>query len=260
MQNRTSPLMVLNPHEGRTAAALFERFFPADENGPGATEIGVLAYVDRALSGAYRDRAEIYRLGLAALDRAARDRYGALFADCDLDQRDALVADLEREALPDFRVPPQGEFFEMLRNHVREGLFSDPAHGGNREKLGWRFLGHPGVWLEHTAEENLAEEPVTKGGEIRSLEDAGFSLGGDLGEPVEIPGYDPQRSAEPPPDPPMSCSSAWALWAPLSPRSWRAPACASSAWRPDLSAPGGTSCPTSSAPPTMPGAIWGLNS
>lgn len=198
MQNRTSPLMVLNSHEGRTAAALFEHFFPADENGPGATEIGVLTYVDRALSGAYRDRAETYRLGLAALDRAARDRYGTVFADCDLDQRDALVADLEREALSDFRVPPQGEFFALLRNHVREGLFSDPAHGGNREKLGWRFLGHPGVWLEHTAEENLAEGPVTKGGEIRSLEDAGFSLGGDFGEPVEIPGYDPQRSAEPP--------------------------------------------------------------
>ncbi|HZA43955.1 MAG TPA: gluconate 2-dehydrogenase subunit 3 family protein, partial [Rubrobacter sp.] len=67
-------LISLNPHEGRTAVALLERFFPADENGPGATEIGVLAYVDRALSGAYREVAESYRLGVGALDRAAHAR------------------------------------------------------------------------------------------------------------------------------------------------------------------------------------------
>ncbi len=191
-------LISLNPHEGRTAAALFERFFPADENGPGAAEIGVVAYVDRALSGAYRDAAESYRLGLAALDRAARARHGALFADCRAEEQDGLLSDLETGDLPDFRVPAQQEFFLMLRNHAREGLFSDPVHGGNRGKMGWRFLGHPGVWMEHSAEENLATEPVTKGGEIRSLQDAGFSPSGETGEPVEIPGYDPQRGAAPP--------------------------------------------------------------
>jgi hypothetical protein len=50
------PLTTLSPHEARTAAALFERIFPADENGPGAEEIGAVAYVDRALVGPYRDR------------------------------------------------------------------------------------------------------------------------------------------------------------------------------------------------------------
>src|SRR3712207_7057096 len=46
---------------------------------------------------------------------------------------------------------------------------------------------------EHSAEENLATEPVTKGGVIRSLEDAGYTVGGAPVEPVDIPGYDPQR-------------------------------------------------------------------
>ena len=83
MEGRSSALMSLNPREARTAAAVFERLFPADEHGPGAIEIGVLAYVDRALAGAYRDKAEAYRLGLAALDRAARLRCGACFSDCE---------------------------------------------------------------------------------------------------------------------------------------------------------------------------------
>jgi gluconate 2-dehydrogenase alpha chain len=200
VEGRT-PLITLSPHEGRTAAALFERIFPADENGPGAQEIGVVAYVDRALTGAYRDRVDAYRLGLAALDRAAKGRFGRPFVDCDPEGQDALISDLEHGALPNFHIPPQREFFWMLREHAREGLFSDPAHGGNRDKLGWKVIGHPGVWLEHSAEENLKAEAVTKGGEVRSLEDAGFSLSDAAQEPDEIPGYDPQKGAEPPSGP-----------------------------------------------------------
>lgn len=205
MEDASSALLTLNPHEARTAAALFERIFPADENGPGAKEIGAVAYLDRALTGAYRDQVEYYSLGLKALDRAAKGRFGTSLADCRPDDQDALISDLERGTLPNFRVPDQRAFFWTLREHAREGLFSDPAHGGNRDKLGWKFLGHPGVWLEHSAQENLASDPVTKNGEIRSLRDAGFSLGGDATElatePAPVPGYDPQKGAEPPSGP-----------------------------------------------------------
>ena len=195
---QTLALLSLNPHEGRTAAAIFERLFPAHENGPGATDIGVLAFVDQALAGAYRDKAETYRVGLATVDRVSRQRYGAPFADCSVEQQETLLAEMEGGKLPDFRVPEQRPFFDMLRAHLQEGLFADPAYGGNRDKQGWRLLGHPGVWFENSAEENLATEPATKGGVIQSLADVGFSLDGGPREPVEIPGYDPQRGAEPP--------------------------------------------------------------
>src|ERR687890_1205777 len=201
MERQTSTLLVLTPYEARTAAAVFERLFPTDENNPGAIEMGVLTYLDRALAGAYRNKAEAYRLGLAALDHAARRRSGMPFADCSAEKQDALVTELEQGVLPNFRVPPQHDFFEMLRAHLQEGLFADPAHGGNRDKLGWKLLGHPGIWLENSAEENLSEEPVTKGGEVRSLGDLGYSLGSAPGMPVEIPGYDPQKSIEPPSGP-----------------------------------------------------------
>jgi len=93
VEKRTAALLTLNPHEARTAEALFERFFPADEGGPGAAGIGVLAFVDRALSGAYRHKVEDYRLGLRALDHAACERHGALFADCTPEAQDALLVD-----------------------------------------------------------------------------------------------------------------------------------------------------------------------
>lgn len=196
-----APLIALNPYEARIAAAIFERLFPADEQGPGATEIGVVTYLDRALAGAYRDKAEAYRVGLATLDGIARARYGVSFARCEPEQQDALLSEMEAGTLPDFRVPDQREFFAMLRLHLQEGLFADPAYGGNRDKAGWRFLGHTGFWFENSAEENLATEPVTKGGVIQSLADVGYSLDGGPREPVEIPGYDPQRGGEPPSGP-----------------------------------------------------------
>src|SRR5215217_6878109 len=201
MERESAALITLNPTEARTAVALFERLFPADENGPGATEIRVLTYVDQALSGAYRDHAETYRLGLAALEHAARDMHGTSFADCDPDGQDAMISGLEHGTLRVLRAPSPHHFFKLLLDHLQEGLFADPAYGGNRDKLGWRFLGHPGVWLENSAEEQLSTEPVTKGGKFQSLEDLGFSLDGGPTEVEEIVGYDPQRSVEPPSGP-----------------------------------------------------------
>jgi gluconate 2-dehydrogenase alpha chain len=198
MAEPPAALLTLNSYEARTAAAIFERMFPADEHGPGATEIGVVAYLDRALAGAYHDKAAAYRVGLAALDLAARGRCGTSFAGCAPEQQDALLADVERGALPGFVAPPQAEFFAMLRAHLQEGLFADPAYGGNRDKLGWKFLGHTGIWFENGAEENLAAEPVTKGGVIQSLADVGYTLDGGPREPTTITGYDPQRGALPP--------------------------------------------------------------
>jgi len=190
-----SGIVALGAYGARTAAAVFERMFP------GAGEIGVVAYVDRALMGEYAEHEESYRLGLAALDRVARDRHGASFADCAPEAQDALLGELERGALPGFRVPAQSEFFALLRAHLQEGLFADPIYGGNRDKAGWRLLGHPGVHLENTAEENLAREPVTKGGVVQGLGDVGYALGGGPREPTEVPGYDAQRGADPPAGP-----------------------------------------------------------
>ena len=201
MEQTASALLALGAYEARTVAAVFERLFPATAGEPGATAIGVVAYLDRALAGADRDKADDYRLGLAALDRAARERHGAPFADCAPERQDALLVDLEREGLNGFRVPPQRAFFDLLRAHLQEGLFADPAHGGNRDKLGWRWLGHPGIWFENSAEENLATEPALKGGAIQSLEDVGYSLDAGPREPQDVPGYDPQRGAEPPAGP-----------------------------------------------------------
>lgn len=191
-------LLVFTALEARTAEAIFARMFPATSDEPSVAEIGVISYVDRALSDAYADSTELYRQGLAALDRVAEQQHKASFANCTPAQQDALISELEQSKLSNIDAAAQKRFFDLLLAHLQEGLFADPAYGGNRNKLGWKWLGHPGVWLENSAEENLATEPVTKGGIIQSLADLGYSLEKPLIEPSDIPGFDPRHSVEPP--------------------------------------------------------------
>lgn len=186
-------MITFNQHETRTAAALFERMFPKTDDSPGASEIGVVDYVDRALAGAYQAHEEAYRLGLAALDQMAQSSFGRDFVACQPDEQDRIIGTLEDGAAA-FAVPEPKSFFALLRAHLQEGLFADPIYGGNRDKLGWKMLGHPGVWLENSAEENLTTDPVTKDGRVQSLADLDLPVV----EPQEIPGYDPQRGAQPP--------------------------------------------------------------
>ncbi|HEY0791833.1 MAG TPA: GMC family oxidoreductase [Chthoniobacterales bacterium] len=185
---------VLNPAQAATLAAFFDQLFPADESGPGAAAIGVLAYLDRALGGPCSKHLETYRLGVWAMDAEAVDRFGKPFAEADSAQQQTLIRAMEDGSAANFRAIEAKAFFELARSHLQEGLFADPIYGGNRDKAGWRFLRHPGVFLENSAEENLTDKPVDKGGEIRSLAD----LNPPRRHRKPLAGYDPQRgTAEP---------------------------------------------------------------
>jgi hypothetical protein len=122
---------------------------PRDEHGPGAVEMGAARYVRRALEGELAEHLPAYRAGLDALDRAARARYGEGFATLEAAARDRLLAQLEAE---------QPAFFALLWDHVREGVFGDPAWGGNADRAGWRLIGYDGPRPAWSAADQRIEE------------------------------------------------------------------------------------------------------
>ena len=134
----------LTADEAGTLQAVVARLIPADERGPGALEAGAATYIDRALAGPLAASREAYRGGLAALDRYARSARGARFAALDPADQDALLRDVEANAAPGFG-PGAAGFFNLVLTHTIQGTFSDPAHGGNVDFIGWRMLGYPGV-------------------------------------------------------------------------------------------------------------------
>ena len=134
----------LTADQGATLRAVVARLIPSDERGPGALEAGAATYIDRALAGPLAGSREAYRAGLAALDRYARAAQGAPFAALDAAGQDVLLGAVEANAAPEFG-PGAAGFFNLVLTHAIQGTFSDPAHGGNVDFIGWKMLGYPGV-------------------------------------------------------------------------------------------------------------------
>ena len=131
----------LVPRHASLVEAAAARIFPTTAT-PGASEAGVISYVQRALTDAYPEFVPLYRAGCRALDRHARTRFGLGFLRVDDAQRDSVLADFEASRVPDF--PRAAAFFETLRTHTMEGVFGEPSYGGNRGLVGWRIVGFPG--------------------------------------------------------------------------------------------------------------------
>jgi hypothetical protein len=152
----------LTEAERATLAALLERMFPADELGPGAGEIGAPEYICRALGGAYAGLAPVYRRALAALDQAARQGGGRPFAGLSGEQQDSWIGRLEQRQIAEIEQSEAAGFFELVWQHLREGLFADPVHGGNRDLAGWKLIGFPGAQTGYSAEEQQLDVVVSR--------------------------------------------------------------------------------------------------
>jgi gluconate 2-dehydrogenase gamma chain len=133
------PLLFFNADEAATMDALAGRIVPGDADDPGAREAGAVVYLDRALAGFLRDLQTLYRDGLLALDARCAERHGRPFRALDDAAQDAILTEI------DGGDDQLGHLFSVAREHVVQGLFCDPVHGGNRDGVGWRLVGFPGA-------------------------------------------------------------------------------------------------------------------
>jgi gluconate 2-dehydrogenase gamma chain len=151
------PLRFFTAPEAKMVQAASERIFPGDESGPGATEAGVVIYIDRQLAGPYgKDKyrytkgpwiesipehgyqgketpQEIYRAGLKLL--------GDDFAGVSAEQQDLRLERVQ-----------ETYFFHLLHTHTVEGMLCDPLHGGNSGMVGWKLIGYPGPRMSYRHE------------------------------------------------------------------------------------------------------------
>ena len=152
--------MQLDSGQLSALGAAVDRIAPGDASGAGAIELGVVDYIEAALAEGVGARC--WAEGLAALDACAAERHGARFDACAPDERDAILADFEAgRAGSD--LPDEAGFFELLRDHVLQGMFGDPSYGGNRDRGGWRLLSYPGpklVWTEAEQQLDALPEPA----------------------------------------------------------------------------------------------------
>ena len=135
----------LSASEWQAVDAIAARIIPADET-PGAREAGCVNFIDKALAREDAAALPLYRVALAALDRACQTRFAAPFAGLPEDSQDAALVALETGDLEpwDDAGGSQAAFFATVRMHTILGFVADPVYGGNRDYVGWKTLGFPG--------------------------------------------------------------------------------------------------------------------
>jgi hypothetical protein len=132
--------MLLSPPLQTTLQAVAQRIIPADDY-PGAWEAGVGLYLERQFQGDLSDSVAIYEDGLTALNSEAEMLFGHAFAALSEAQQDALLAKVEvGEVQTSWNVSP-ARFFFMVTQHVAEGYYGPPEHGGNSQGSSWAMLG-----------------------------------------------------------------------------------------------------------------------
>jgi len=156
--------------EAATVDAIVDRLIPTDNLGAGAKDAGVTTFIDRQLTGPYGGHdwlymqgpfsdtplpsqgiqspltpRQQYRLGLAALETYCKATYsGRSFVQLKPDEQDKLLADMEKDEIK-FENFSSRMLFSAVYANTMEGFFADPIYGGNRDMVGWKLVGFPGV-------------------------------------------------------------------------------------------------------------------
>lgn len=165
--------------EADTIEAIVARIIPGNAEDPGAREAGVVYYIDRALSGPYFGWQSVYREGVRTLNAYTTQRYDKKFFELSEADQDVVVGALERGEVPGFdgseeETSGSEAFFTTVWAHTIEGMFSDPAYGGNRDAVGWKLIGFPGAQYGYSAEDmrygaDLSDKPVMTLGDVQRL-------------------------------------------------------------------------------------------
>ncbi|HYH42843.1 MAG TPA: gluconate 2-dehydrogenase subunit 3 family protein, partial [Burkholderiales bacterium] len=158
----------LTQPEVRFLDAAVERLIPTDELGPGGRDAGVTCFIDQQLASTWGSHGrhyrsgpwlegtpeqgfqsrltpqEIYRIGIREINDYCRACHEKPFEQLAPPKQDEVLKALEKGEV-DLPSLSSKLFFDLLWRNTEEGFFADPIYGGNRNKVGWRLVGFPGV-------------------------------------------------------------------------------------------------------------------
>jgi gluconate 2-dehydrogenase gamma chain len=115
---------------------------------------------------AWKQRIEIIRAtyvaGIKELDSRSQSQFSAEFVRLTTEQQDQILGGMERPelqvetaktvagsapaepALQQTSAEIDLDFFPLLALHTRQGFYSDPIYGGNKNRVGWKLIGFEG--------------------------------------------------------------------------------------------------------------------
>jgi gluconate 2-dehydrogenase gamma chain len=169
-----SGFVFFTPPEVAFVEAAVGRLIPDDPVGPGAVEANVPFFLDRQLAGkfgrgdhyylggpwpkgtpeqGYQTRfspGQLYRAAIAAIDKYVGTSFnGATFSKLVAEDQDTVLTGLESGEINLDDSVDSKTFFTMLLQNTKEGYFSDPIYGGNKDMGAWKMIGFPGAHYDY---------------------------------------------------------------------------------------------------------------
>ncbi len=131
----------LSEEEAGLIIAIAEQIIPADQD-PGATDAGVVYFIDKQLAGFYNNYQKTYRNGLAALQQFCQNKFSKIFEELEWDIQTNILKRMESNKLEGdyWKKNPASSFFRLIREHSMQGFYGSPRHGGNQNYASYKML------------------------------------------------------------------------------------------------------------------------
>ena len=138
---------VLTAEQAQEVTAIAARILPTDEL-PGATEAGVVYFIDHALKTFASDAVPLYQQGLVLVNQLTSEKYPGVprFSAASSEQQDEILAALQKDQPKEKRPTRRNsyiqssDFIQVIWVHTIWGFLVDPDGGGNRDFAGWKVI------------------------------------------------------------------------------------------------------------------------
>ena len=119
---KAQPLKFFTEEENKTVIEMSERIIPADEHSPGAKAAAANEYIDLVVSESPEATKQVWREGLAAINKMSRDKFAKPFADASADQQIDLLKQISKNE----RSPQTVEerFFRTIKYATVDGYYT----------------------------------------------------------------------------------------------------------------------------------------
>jgi len=134
---------IFTDSERECLVAVAEQIIPADDQWGGATDAGVVNYIENWAGKYYPEMLPTYKKGIAAIQKASRRLYSKDFQNLEFDVQTGFLKKMEagKLAREDWEGSDQRGFFGELLTRSMQGFYGPPRHGGNKDYMSYRMCG-----------------------------------------------------------------------------------------------------------------------
>ena len=119
---KAQPLKFFTEEENKTVIEMSERIIPADEHSAGAKAAAANEYIDLVVSESPEATRQVWREGLAAINKMSRDKFAKPFADAGADQQIELLKAISKNERSPQTV--EEKFFRTIKYATVDGYYT----------------------------------------------------------------------------------------------------------------------------------------